>query len=340
VRAPDGWYYSSVINTTINGRLARVLSIRWAADIQRTTNPQADIRLEFRKTVTASGLCPDESIFSSSADDRWRAIDGDTTSAFFSKTTADGAPFNVVSMKDIFNTEEINATCLQYRAHLLQNGLNPSSIPSASATPKLLSVNLEKIVAGNADVQIPSDGFSVSTRNGRLNAMVARVRNLNNNDLTDTLSVDDARGTNEGSFFVALCIAYSAPGQAVPSLTLPNANSFKASDETTCSAYASIFSYEMPKGGDVNLLGLNPLGESRWKKSSNDATLDSVYSLFDTPGNYTIGLVIDPYNFVPEGATGEAKNRGETTKEPNGRTLSFTITGPHKLDLFMPYVSR
>jgi hypothetical protein len=58
IRTSEGWYYSSVLNILIEDRIAQLLSIRWAAEIDRSSNTNADIQIEFRKTVTPTASAP------------------------------------------------------------------------------------------------------------------------------------------------------------------------------------------------------------------------------------------------------------------------------------------
>jgi hypothetical protein len=353
VRAPDGWYYSGVIKTAFEvgsqNKLARVLSINWATDLGRNLNPKADIRLEFRKTITATGECPSDSVFTSSNEDRWRAVDGDTGSTFFSKTAVAGALFNKVSMSEVFASETLNATCMQYRAHLLQNGLDGTGPTTRSSSPKLLNIYLEKVIAGNADLNVPTGGFSLTTTaDFRINSFVMRLQNLSDKGIGETLSVDDARlPHDEGSFFVNLCVAYNA--SASPSLTLPDPKTFTNADKVKCPAYAVIATSEMGKGTTLDLRQPPPahLGlPSRWYSNApGNAPLTSLLSLFSTPGYYRIGLVIDTYNYVPEGTTGEVNNRVETAAAPAGTTIAFRVVGDPVIvepnnDLFLPLVRR
>ncbi|MEI7645706.1 MAG: hypothetical protein WCJ55_15645 [Chloroflexales bacterium] len=357
VRAPDGWYYSGVIKTSfelgsgsnIQNKQSRVLALHWATDIDRTTTPKADVMLEFRKTITASGECLDESIFTSSADDRWRGpIDGFTSdTTFYSKAAADGALYNNVTMSDIFGTEQLNASCIQYRAHLMQNASGSSFSPTA-ISPKLLSVYIEKIVVGNADLNIPTTGLSVSAPNGSLASLVMQVQNLSDKGLSDTLSVSDARLAanikSAGSFYVFLCMARTDLAQAEPSLALPDPNaSLPIGYETICPAYAMVAGGEMDKGTILDLsLPTNAAGDPRWYNNTTNQPISDIKSLFTTFGHYRLGLVIDPLDLVPEGISGESNNRGETVANPSGTTIAFDLSAAPstKTIVLLPLVTR
>ncbi|MEI7768876.1 MAG: hypothetical protein WCI67_02755 [Chloroflexales bacterium] len=344
IRAPDGWYYSGVIKTSFEfgsgsslvNKQARVLALHWAADIDRATTPNADIQIDFRKTITASGECPSESVFTSSTDDRWRSVDGYAASPFYSMAAANGAVYNTVTMADAFGSEQLNASCIQYRAHFMQSSVSGAFTPTA-ISPKLLSVYIEKTVVGNADINIPTNGFSVTTTSDKhISSFVMQVQNLSDKGLSETLSVPDARMAEKplagaGSFYVFLCIARADPAQAVPSLTLPDPNNLPVGYEATCPAAALIQGYEMDKGTVIDLRqSKNSRGDPRWYNNTTNQPISDIMSLFTTSGRYRIGLVVDPLNYVPEGLTGEANNLSPT--------IAFDLASGSSV--FLPFLAR
>jgi hypothetical protein len=356
IRAPDGWYYSGVIKTSFEfgsgsnllNKQARVLAIHWAADIDRSANSNADVQIEFRKTITASGECPNDSVFGSGTDDRWRGpIDGLTgNSTLFSQAaTSTSTLYNNVSMADIFGSEQLNASCIQYRAHLMQNATG-GAIGDRASTPKLLSIYIEKVVVGNADINIPANGFSVTTTaDKRISSFVMNVQNLSDKGLGETLSVQEARVANaatpDGSFYIFLCMARTDLTQAEPSLALPDPSNLPVGYETTCPAAALIEAYEMQKGTVLDLRqSKNAAGGSRWYNNITNQPIDDIMSLFTTKGHYRVGLVIDPLNLVPEGTTGEANNRGDPTAFPSGQTIAFDVAADPVFILSLPVVIR
>jgi hypothetical protein len=355
-RVPDGWYYSGVIKTSFEfgtgssatNRQARVLAMHWATDIDRAANPNADIKLEFRKTITATGECPSESVFTSSTEDRWRGpIDGFTSnSTFFSQSaTSTATLYNGVTMADIFGNEQVNASCIQYRAHLMQNATG-SGASSPSISPKLLSVYIEKVVVGNADLNIPENGLSATITKGGISAFSIKVQNLSDKGIGETLSVPEARLSSaappNGSFYVFLCMARTDLTQAAPSLTLPDPNALPAGYETNCPAAALIEGYEMDKGTIIDLRqSKNAAGDPRWYSNTTNQPISDIMSLFEAKGHYKVGLVIDPLNLVPEGiTTGETNNRGETAALPNGTIIAFDVTADPVNILLLPLVWR
>ncbi|NTV99810.1 MAG: hypothetical protein HGA19_00725 [Oscillochloris sp.] len=346
-RAPDGWYYSGVIKTSYalgsgsstSNKEARLIAFYWSADINRASNTGADIELQFRKTNTATGECAGESDFSST--DTWSNIaDGYANNSLYTKTATSGSMYNTVNTATLFGSNAI-ADCLQYRAHLRQNTSGSAAVDS-TASPRLLSVYIEKTIAGNSDINIPSGGLAATVANNKLSTLTMTIQNLSTEGLSQTLSVNDTRAANgdsaEGSFFVNLCIARSNLTAATPSLTLPSpSSSFTSSktggvaNTTICPYYAEIYSGEMGKGSTLDLTARNVPsaygGGARWYSNATGKAISNIRSVFSTTGNYRIGLVLDSVDNVPEGDDGgEDNNRGETTSATNGTTVTFSIS--------------
>ena len=351
LRATEGWYYSSVFDVTFqqagqSRKDARVLSIRWAAEVERGSNTNADMVVQFRKTLRSDPTCPNETVFAAS--DPWFTLDADTSSGFFSQSSTAAKPFNTVTLKDAFGSEDFIATCFQYRVRFIQNGLDPNGRPiaaaSASGTPRLFSMNIEKVIAGSPDVRIAQDGFETDVRAGRMVSFSTVIRNLNLAGISDTQSVglDD-----DGSFFVNLCVAFALPGQPAPTLDLPTLPVADGQIPACSRAF-----YNMPKGPltpganyDLRYYELNqarvPQG---WQRNSDQSLMTDIRELFSEPGTYKVAMLIDMWDYVPEGTAGEANNRGEeafTSNQP--QILTFEITGPPvKLNNFvnLPMIRR
>ena len=353
LRTTDGWYYSDVFDVRFQQpgqtkKNARVLSIRWATEIERGSNTNADILVDFRKTLSTNPTCPNESVFSPTAEsDRWIPLDADTTSGFFSQSSTAVKPFNTVTLKDAFGSEEFIATCFQYRVRFIQNGLDTNNRPNAaaspSATPRLFSMNIEKVIAGSPDVRIAENGFKTDVRAGRMVSFDTVIRNLNLAGIDDTQSV----GLNDdGSFYVNLCVAFALPGQPAPTLDLPTLPVADGQIPACSRAY-----YNMPKAPltaganyDLRYYELNqarvPQG---WQRNSDNVIMTDIRELFSEPGTYKVAMLIDMWNYVPEGTAGEANNRGEEAPDNAPQILTFEITGPPvKLNNFvnLPMIRR
>lgn len=331
IRTRDGWYYSSIEQVTIEGKLARVLSVRWSAEIDRSVNTQADIRVEFRKTVTADRQC-EESDFTNAESDRWRPVDGDPDSNFFSKstTTAENA-FNVIELQETFPTETFEATCLQFRAYFLQNGTNTQNpSPAPSATPRLLSFSLEKVLAGAADIRLKDLDRSYTISGGALRDLTISIENLNNGKLEETLDVIEV--TTPGSFFIHLCVASAPLDQPAPTLNLPQpAGGVGAPDCAV--AYYEVQNHQMIRGAVLNL----PMTGWRRPEAPYNA-IPSLRDLFVDKGRYRVGVVIDYRRHIPESPAGELNNRGEDEQNPNGRTILIEITEDPSFELLLPAI--
>jgi len=152
-----------------------VLSFHWAANIDRTRNTNADIEIQFRKTITASGECPNDSVFSlTAASDAWgSSLDGFASSPLYSQA-ADATNFYNSAT---FGNQGLDASCIQYRAHLMQDATGATA-SDPSSSPQLLSVYVEKEISGNADINIPANGFSVTTTANNLIIPVMNIQNL------------------------------------------------------------------------------------------------------------------------------------------------------------------
>lgn len=346
-RASDGWFYSSTFDVTFAqqggvAKNARVLSIRWAAEINRGAggNPNGDIIVQFRKTLRADPNCPNDSVFGPG--DSWFTLDADTGSGYFSKTSTAAAPFNTVTLKDAFGTADFVATCFQYRARFLQNGLDGNQLPAAPAndtvSPKLFSMNIEKVVAGNADIRVAQ--FGSSAPGGRLASLDMSIQNLSleGRDNTQNAGLEG----DDGSFFVHLCVAYAAPGQPAPTLTLPAMPVPDTNPRPACfKAYYPVYKWQMTAGAQLALINS---GQQTWMRQTGPATEEAIAdirSLFSEPGTYKVAMVIDAFNYVNEGTAGELNNRGEEASTGNQpQILTLEITGPPVNIVGLPLLRR
>ncbi len=324
-RVSEGWYYSKPFSVLTNGETSRLLAFKWLTDLNRPAqNPEADIRIQFRAVVT-SGTCR-ESDFdpstSSTNPSRWRDLDGDTSSALRSK---DGE--NVVRLINAFPDEEIQATCMQYRAQFIQDpGLN-------NFTPRLRYFAVEKVVAAKPDILI--DTFDVQTNNGRFANIVLTLRNLRNNSITATRSVVAASGG--GSFFVDLCIARRTnPGTpALTAVPAPDPNAGPTATPACATVTAQVPKSEMEPGATYTV------ALSQWVKTQ-DLGAVNWNEIFGEPGTYDIGIVVDYNTMTGEDTQGRSNNRGENVSPPNGIIRTITITAPPNpsYEIFVPVINR
>ena len=333
-RIPDGWYYSPFYNIrldrgTTNETEARIVSVRWFSGVERGANPNADLRVEFRRTK----LLPcNAAAFQNSP---WVALDGNPDPARFSRN---GNSAHEVLLRTVYPTEDFNASCMQFRVYMTQNGSSAQGVPNppgdATQSPRLFRLAIQKIKPGSPDLRIA--GFNIGPdESGRISTFDLRITNLNGN-LLNTAAVE------RGQFPVVLCVAYAPLNQPPPTLnvpTLPITNDPEDDDRVNCApiyrwvdpsetAPGQIFSLNnnwevnfanvphLPPGSVVDEpLPSNPLGEPR--------------AAFAVRGHYAVAALIDPFNLVPEGGLGKANNRGESpgSNEPLIRRFPITEAG-------------
>lgn len=325
-RAPEGWYYSHPFSVLTDGETSRLLSIQWLADLNRPdSNPEADIRIQIRTAVT-SGTCRESDFDPSTSPtnpERWRDLDANSDSVLRSQHG-----LNSIRLIDAFPNEEIQATCMQYRAQFIQDPGN------RAYSPKLYYFAVETVVAAKPDVWIQT--FDVQTNNGSFTTIALTLRNLRRNSPAATRSVVAASGG--GSFFVDLCIVRRT-NPSTPALTAMPAPDPNASDDAAppCGNGAVIVTANVNKDVmGVDATYIVPL--SAWIDLSNSQPANWS-TIFGTPGTYDIGIVVDYNTFVGEDAEGRSNNRGENISPPNGIIRTITITAPLS-KVFVPVVLR
>ena len=324
VRAPEGWYYSQPFSVLTEGETSRLLALKWLTSIERpATNPDADIEVQFRAVVT-SGTCRESDFNPSTAStnpSRWRILDGDPGSALRSINGE-----NTVRLITAFPDEEIQATCMQFRARLIQDPGN------RTISPKLYYFAVEKVVAARPDILI--DTFNVQTVNGQFSNIVLTLRNLRNNSLAATRSVVAATG--DGGFFVDLCIARRS-NPSTPALTAvpppdPNASNTALPECATVSAQVPKSAMGAGATYTVSLsdwLDAQTTGPANWSQ------------IFAEPGIYDIGIVVDYTTFTGEDAQGRSNNRGENISPPNGIIRTIEILPPSSgINVYVPVIYR
>ncbi len=360
-RANEGWFYSHVFPVSIRASErdndARVLSVRWYADVSRQNNPNADLVLQFRVVNGANPNCPDESVFPESAP--WTTLDGDLDSGFSSRASGE----NVFSLRD----SNIVATCLQYRARFLQNGLSGDRAAQPGAggagdTPKLFRVVIEKILpTGAPDIRLKDFTATVGTSGG-LTTFNVQIQNLSTQGIESTAPASTGPADNTG-FWVGLCVRRTDIGQPPPTLNASNIPGVPMPDVTfpdCVVAMYQVLKYQMTPGARMDLrTGSDPTGNpQRWTRVRDEqgqliqsggvvgVPIDDVRALFRQPGNYAVAVLIDPWNYVNEGTAGEANNRGEEQNAqptPNQPwVINFTVTNPTAPpnELYLPLVRR
>lgn len=360
-RANEGWFYSNVFPVSIRASErdndARVLSIRWYAEVSRQNNPNADLIVQFRTVNGANPNCPDESVFPASA--QWTTIDGDPGSDFFSRPSGE----NQYSLRDT----NIVATCFQYRARFLQNGLSGDRAAQpgpggAGDTPRLFRMALEKILpTGTPDIRLFDFTAGVGASGG-LTTFNVQIHNLNTQGIESTTPASTGPADNTG-FWVALCVQRTDVGQPPPTLNASNIPTMPMADLTfpdCVVAMYQVLKYQMTPGARMLLrTGTDPTGSpQRWTRVRDEqgqliqnggvvgVPINDVRELFRQPGNYAVAVLIDPWNYVNEGPTGEANNRGEEQNAqptPNQPwVVTFTVTNPTapSNELYLPLVRR
>ena len=359
-RTNEGWFYSNVFPVTIavDGvqNDSRVLSVSWFAEVSRQVNPNADIRFQFRKVNGANPNCPDESVFRET--DRWYDLDGDSGSDFFSRDSGE----NKVQLRDIFGSEDFIATCFQYRVRFLQNGLSGevAAQPApggAGQTPRLFRVTIEKILPTDTpDIRLRA--FAAETGvGGALSSFNVEIMNLNTRGINNTLA---ANTQDNGTFWVTLCTRRTELAQAPPVLDASSIPAMPVEDgqiPDCVVAFYGVLKYQMTPGARMMLQsGTDPTGNpQRWIRVRDDqgqlirnsdgsigTPIADVRELFSQPGNYAAAVLLDMWNYVDEGAAGEANNRGE---EPNARptadqpwVVNFSVRSQSQVNL--PLVRR
>ncbi|WP_299756717.1 hypothetical protein [uncultured Chloroflexus sp.] len=327
-RASEGWYYSQPFEVLTSGETSRLLAIKWLTDLNRPpSNPEADIRLQFRAVVT-SGTCRESDFDPSMAPtnpSRWRDLDSDTSSQLRSQHG-----LNIIRLIDAFPTEEIQATCMQYRAQFIQD---PGD---RTFSPKLYYVAVEKVVAAKPDILI--DTFDVTTNSGSFANISLTLRNLRRNSLAATRSVEAASGG--GSFFVDLCIKRRT-NPSTPELTAvpaPNPSAGSSATPSCATVSAQVPKHTLVPGATYTI----PL--SAWVNSQTNQSADWS-TIFGEPGTYDIGIVVDYNVMAGEDAEGRSNNRGENVSPPNGIIRTVTIIAPPSPEpenpkVFVPVVFR
>jgi len=328
-RVSEGWYYSKPFPVLTSGETSRLLAIKWATDLNRPTqNPDADIRIQFRAVVT-SGTCRESDFDPSTLStnpSRWRDLDNHPSPNLYSQ---DGE--NVVRLINAFPDEEIQATCMQYRAQFIQD-------PGLSTfTPRLRYFAVEKVVAAKPDILI--DTFDVQTNNGRFANIVLTLRNLRNNSITATRGVVEASGSG-GGFFVDLCIARRTnPGTpALTAVPAPDPNAGPNATPACTTVMAQVPKHVMEPGATYSI------ALDQWIKSQDRGAVNW-NEIFGEPGTYDIGIVVDYNTMAGEDAQGRSNNRGENVSPPNGIIRTITITAPpnplpSSYEIFVPVIHR
>ncbi|WP_129628183.1 hypothetical protein [Candidatus Oscillochloris fontis] len=357
IRARDGWYYSPVFQTSyvfgegqwIKYIQARLLKFHWASYFERGSNENADIQIYFRAKQTASGQCGTDTFTSS---DAWQGpLDGYAGNALYSQHPVNLKVYNEYNLEANFTDAYLVGNCVQYRAKLIQGS------GSRSTSPKLLSVYVTREIVGGVNLIVPENGFAVTTNDNQVASMAIKIQNLVNGQTSETITLNQAleaiSGVGTGSFYVHLCIARNdlVEGDPVyPTLTLPNPNEVSfdplvpANFRDLCPYYADIQTATAMEAEPLNLMSTDPFsGKSYWY--ANDGVNypnvpDLIKSAFKEDGYYTIGLLLDTSNLIPEEdasqpALGESTDNQSTRFTP---LIQFTVRNLNKV--YLPVVVR
>lgn len=358
IRTNEGWFFSRVFSVAYTNagqpkRDARVLSIRWAADIDRGANANADMIVQFRRTLRADPTCTNESVFG--AGDAWLTLPKNAATGFYSQDNSAANPFNVITLGEVPSLGLINATCFQYRVRFLQNGVTGADDnglggvaadgANRGATPRLLSMNIERVPVGAPDIR--AKVFEALTFNGapagsplanRVAGLSITLQNLNAEDPNAT---QDAGLENDGSFYVHLCIANESKGEQLNLPTLPVAD---PASLPCAKAYYEVYKWQMEAGAELRLdnrSSSTPQGNpfvQGWRNPQTGAAIPNLNALFSEPGTYKVALLIDTSNFVNEDTPGEANNLVQNLN--NGQPKLLTVVGPPVTLLNLPLVRR
>jgi hypothetical protein len=296
--ASDGWYYSKPFPINITN--AQLKEISWATVIDRTTAPNADIRVDFR--VSSADTCDSAN---------W-------TESSWLEHPLDGSPddaFNSVPGQNAANVANLAARCFQYRAKL--------STDNFQVTPSLLNLSIEIFVPGNPDlsVQTLSAQYSGKLFTG-LNVVIQNVNLL----VPPALKADIERG---GSFAVDLCIYgpnVSGPAPILP-LTLANKGCSTANRQVDKAIMGPNASYSVTGWYDtvtdqpINLL-------EYFRKPGTYTVYAAVDSTVDDPAVW-------PRGYVDEGDG--ALNPGENNNVSGPITFSVQAVG---YGLYLPHIRR
>ncbi|NTU79808.1 MAG: hypothetical protein HGA45_10465 [Chloroflexales bacterium] len=335
-RAPEGWYYSRFFDIQLDGdggtrTEARVVSINWYTDIDRASNTNADLYIEFRRTKLAP--C-NEAAFANS---EWQRLDGNVADQSFYSLS--GTQQNRVLLSDIISTpSERNARCLQYRVYMTQNGSTggvPNPPGNNALTPRLFKVEVETTKPGDTDLKLAAFEIGANS-NGQFSSSTFDLRIINlNNTVADTVEVPG------GNFPVVLCVAFSETDPNVP-LTVPTLPITGDDDRVDC---APVYRFVDAAATTPNV----PFAlTSEWDANydnvvegrSQDERLTNISEAFTKKGYYAVAALIDPYNAVLEGGLAKANNRGENlTADGQPLIRRFQITNPLRY-VYLPIVVR
>jgi hypothetical protein len=288
----DSWYYSSVFETNVTFSGEQVKSLTWYANLPVSSN---DIELSYRLSDDLNCNNP-----VSLLEKPWVDVDGDTTSARSSKQGRNEQSLGVPPP---------TAHCFQYRARIVG-----AASGEVEQTPSLLSVNIVVLIPGSPDLRV-SRLEANKDANNKLVGLYTSIINQYQGDtsVNPTQPVDDGRG---GSFFVDLFV-FGPGGTASPPSVPWTVN---PSGHKAC---AVVMKSEMTPNQVVNI--------TKWYASSDNTcktTPVNTMSFFQTPGEYTVYVVVDGFDCNPADSIVGCVDENSPNAENNNVSTALKITIP------------
>jgi hypothetical protein len=276
--APSGWFYSAPHSTVFQG--AQVQEINWTTVITRT-GPGMDIAMEYR--ISTASDCNAANAFTG-AGTEWRSLDGSPSDGFFSVNSANSVNLGA----------GLVASCFQYRAKL--------STGDPFSTPALLNVSIQVTVPGGPDLKVLSinDTRSVDGKNS-LTGLQITIINENTAANWPTLPADVE---TKGSFYVDLFVYGPDDGTPTPPVLPLTSTNLQRSK-----AYAQVNKSVMGIGTQLTLTRWCPPAV-KWQQCQ---PVD-ILSLFPKPGQYTIYVAVDSFNYVSETPQNPAEQNNVLSK--------------------------
>jgi hypothetical protein len=288
--APSGWFYSAPHATADSFNDEEVQEIHWTADIDRSAG-NLDIALQYR--LSKSSDCDTTTAFDGQP---WSDVLDSSPDSFFSvnggnKVTLDDPP---------------PAHCFQYRARLTTS--NPM------ATPSLLNVSILVKIPGSPDLTVNEIKDQRGAKDEEI--LTGLFVSIGNHNANQTTLAADAE--SPGWFYVDLCVF--GPGEPVVEPVLPLSDN----DPQCSDAYAEI---------NKNIMGVDTVySVTQWCKTRPEdecLPLDPL-SLFDKPGDFTVVVAVDTYNYVTEEPTTPAEENNVSSLPHKVITVYPSPTDPTK----------
>lgn len=313
--ALNGWYYSESYQIGSASKSARLLAIRWNANIDMASN--VDIRMEYRTNNNPDKLDSAWSPWTLAKDSRTpderNSIDG---------SNADTLP------------ESLNFIFFEYRAFLSTT----KPLTGGWKTPTLLKVGIEIEVDGYPNLIVVGNqtkAVQIDNQVRRLDVTIANSNPSNWPGNDPLLPVDD--GSN-GTFFVDVYVY--KPGEAAPKPTVGGSGH----------ACAQMKQRDFPPGAQYTIRNWYKATSA---DCANPADAFNISTLFPVDGEYTVYVVVDSGN-GPMGLVAEADAPNTQGESDNIYEFKVTATacpaegcepidpgeGPGSPIILLPIVSK